>query len=150
MAKKLNDASIATITSLNPAHFINVINNSTGEIQKITTADAATELAGGGVLTYVAILNQSGTGAPTASIALNTLGVTITFARTTTGQYTATASGSVFTSNKTVVFATNGSPNNGISAARFSATVINIESGTFSTPADSAIVNASFKIEVYP
>lgn len=148
MAKKLNDASIATITSLDNADYMNTVDAGTGEISKILVSNVKASISA--ALTYVAILNQSGTGAPTANVALNTLGVTITFARTTTGQYTATASGSVFTSNKTVVFATNGSPNNGISAARFSATVINIESGTFSTPADSAIVNASFKIEVYP
>lgn len=52
---------------------------------------------------YVALLNQSGTNAPTATILENTLGATITWTRNSAGSYVATASISTFAPNKTVV-----------------------------------------------
>ena len=49
---------------------------------------------------YIAVLSQTGASAPTATILENTLGVTPTLARTSTGIYTITAADK-FTANKT-------------------------------------------------
>lgn len=150
MAKKLNDASIATITSLNNADYMNTVNPSTGELSKITVANVKASLGGGGALVYAAILNQAGTAAPTATVVANTTGATIAFSRNSAGDFNATASAAIFTSGKTLALVTNGSPNAHIAAIRFSATVILIQAGTFTTPTDGAITGASFKIEIYP
>lgn len=52
---------------------------------------------------YTALLSQSGTNAPTATVLENTLGVTISFSYVAAGVYAVSASSSVFTSNKTSV-----------------------------------------------
>lgn len=53
---------------------------------------------------YTAWLSQNGLN-PEASVLHNTLGATITWSRSSTGNYLATASAPVFTQFKTVVFA---------------------------------------------
>lgn len=55
---------------------------------------------------YTALLSQSGTSAPTATVLENTLGATVTWSRTTTGTYRGTASTGVFTLDKTAIFLT--------------------------------------------
>ena len=50
---------------------------------------------------YVALLTQAVTAAPTAQILQNTTGTTFTWARTGGGTYTVTAADGVFTANKT-------------------------------------------------
>lgn len=51
---------------------------------------------------YVALLTQSSTDAPTAVVLENTLGETITWARSAEGVYTGTCSGSIFLIGKTM------------------------------------------------
>jgi hypothetical protein len=53
---------------------------------------------------YRAVLTQTGTAAPVATVGENTLGQTATWSRTAGGLYTLTAGGVVFTANKTQVF----------------------------------------------
>ena len=60
-----------------------------------------------GTKMYVALLNQTGTDAPVATVLVNTLGGTLVWTRSFAGIYSATLSG-VFTSGKTVCFATCG------------------------------------------
>ena len=63
------------------------------------------EIGGGSTepyLEYVAMLNQSGTNAPVATILKNTLGVVPVWTRTGTGEYLLTSVGA-FTANKTEV-----------------------------------------------
>lgn len=50
---------------------------------------------------YTALLSQTGTDDPVATVLENTLGVTITWSRTSSGDYEATASDDVFVENKT-------------------------------------------------
>jgi hypothetical protein len=53
---------------------------------------------------YVAIITQSGTSAPTVNTLLeNTLGATVTFGYTNVGEYTINITGNKFTTNKTVI-----------------------------------------------
>ena len=54
-------------------------------------------------ISYQALLTQSATGAPVATVVLNQLGATMTWARTSAGLYTVTAGSAVFTSGKTVI-----------------------------------------------
>ncbi len=61
--------------------------------------------AGGGYLVYVALLTQTGTSAPVATVLTNTLGGTVVWTRDGAGNYLGTLAG-VFTANKTVCFAT--------------------------------------------
>lgn len=57
---------------------------------------------------YQAIVSQTSTSAPTASVKVNTLGVTLNWGRTSSGIYTITAaSGTPFTANKTVIILSN-------------------------------------------
>lgn len=51
---------------------------------------------------YTALLTQSGTDAPVATVLENTLGGTLVWTRDTTGQYTGTLNGA-FTENKTFI-----------------------------------------------
>lgn len=140
-AKKIHELSTGSITGTDLA-FIG--DPSTGELTKITYDDIASYV-GTGALVYVAIISQSSTSAPTATVVLNTLGETVAFSRNLAGDYNATASGAVFTASKTAVFITNGDITQSIGGKRTSDTVINFVAG-----GDGNIQNASFKIEVYP
>lgn len=99
---------------------------------------------------YTALLSQTGTDAPVATVLGNTLGGTVALGRTDVGQYTATLSG-VFTANKTVVFALLDGAASGfvVTAGRFSDNVVNISTydETF-TPLDLGGI-LSIEIRVY-
>lgn len=56
---------------------------------------------------YQAIITQTGVSAPSAVTYWNTLGATMTWARTSAGLYTLTAGSAVFTANKTVIIISN-------------------------------------------
>lgn len=56
---------------------------------------------------YQAIITQSGTSAPSATVFLNELGTTMTWGRTSAGIYTLTAGNAVFTASKTVILLSN-------------------------------------------
>jgi len=103
----------------------------------------------GGYKVYTALLTQAGTAAPVATILQNTTGATFTWARTSGGTYTITASSNAFTSNKTLVFNNNGSSTGtfGFASAiwtRTSDTVVTITTG-----GDGRITNGSFEIRIY-
>ena len=59
---------------------------------------------------YTALLSQTGTDAPTATVLENTLGGTIVWSRTSVGRYTGTLN-NAFTLNKTIVFLNLGGAN---------------------------------------
>ena len=69
---------------------------------KCTTQDIA-DLGGASYLKYVALLTQTGTDAPVATVLENTLGGTVVWTRSGAGVYAGTLSG-VFTENKTAIF----------------------------------------------
>lgn len=97
---------------------------------------------------YTALLNQSGTDAPVATILENTLGATIVWARTLAGNYTGIISGN-FTSAETFVTAN-------VNAYGFrtlcyeDSGIINIltESAAV-TPGDDLLINYPVEIRVY-
>ena len=97
---------------------------------------------------YTALLTQSGTSAPVATILQNTTGGTITWTRTGAGEYTATIANALFTLNKTLVFMNLGEySGGGIPRSvwtRTSNTEITINTGN-----DGRITNGSFEIKIY-
>jgi len=113
-----------------------------------------------GIKVYRALLSQSGTAAPTATVRENTLGGTVAFAYSAVGTYTATLSGA-FTANKTFVYITpfmelSSGVMKTANALRTSANVITINTGSadFGAPAfelnDDILSGTELKIEVYP
>tara|TARA_R100001143_G_scaffold11002_1_gene12723 strand:- start:7315 stop:7746 length:432 start_codon:yes stop_codon:yes gene_type:complete len=101
--------------------------------------------AGLGYTSYTALLTQTGTAAPVATVLSNNLTATLTWARTGTGTYTLTASAATFTNNKTIVFFNNGdaSPNTN-KWTRTSDTVLTLTIGI-----DAALANGSFEVRIY-
>ena len=100
-----------------------------------------------GYTVYTALLTQAGTAAPVSTILQNTTGKTFTYARTSGGDYTITASSSLFTADKTIVFLNGGSAENNhdIAWGRASDTVINL--GTHNS--DGKFTAGSIEIRVY-
>lgn len=119
--------------------------NQTNPTKNFTVKDVVN--AGLGYTVYTALITQTGTAAPVATILKNNTGATFTWARTSSGTYTITASSNVFTSNKTIVFYNLGEyvtfsiPQ---PWTRTSDTVITISLG-----GDGRIANGSFEIRVY-
>lgn len=98
-----------------------------------------------GAKVYIALLTQTGTNAPVATVIKNTLSGTPVWSRTSATDMRATLAGE-FIENKTVVFITNGA--NGA----FSAGGQRLDDDTIklSPPGDSQISNTSIEIRVYP
>jgi len=100
---------------------------------------------------YTAILSQSGTSAPVATVLENTLGGTVVWSRVSTGEYRGTLTGA-FTANKTVVL--QGGTAAFKSTNSFPVTVDYVQVKTFNpstlTSEDSILVSYSIEIRVYP
>ena len=120
--------------------------NQTNPTKNFTVKDVVN--AGLGYTVYTALLTQTGTAAPVATILKNNTGATFTWARTGSGTYTITASGNAFTNNKTIVFMNLGEyAGGGIPRsvwARTSDTVVTITTG-----GDGRITNGSFEVRIY-
>ena len=99
-----------------------------------------------GYTVYTALLTQAGTAAPVATIIQNTTGATFTWARTSSGTYTITASSNAFTNNKTILFFNLGEYTFTVNSpwTRTSDTVITISLG-----GDGRITNGSFEVRIY-
>ena len=96
---------------------------------------------------YTALLTQAGAAAPVATTLQNTTGKTFVYARTSGGDYTVTASSSLFTVDKTIVFLNGGSAENNhdIAWGRASDTVINLNTHN----SDGKFTASSIEIRVY-
>jgi hypothetical protein len=121
--------------------------NQTNPTKNFTVGDVVN--AGLGYTVYTTLLTQAGIAAPVATVLKNNTGATFTWARTSSGTYTITASGNVFTNNKTIVFNNNGLSTGSFGFAsaiwtRTSDTVITITTGD-----DGRITNGAFEIRVY-
>ena len=123
-----NDTSIATTAFV------------TGAIATVT----------GNYKKYVALLNQTGTSAPVATVLENTLGGTVVWSRTGVGQYAATLSG-VFTSNKTTCLISPSSGSSIIYAGRSALNTVVVGTQTVSPFADAdGFLRGTIEIRVYP
>jgi len=67
-----------------------------------------------GYTVYTALITQTGTAAPVATVLQNTTGGTIVWTRNSTGRYVATISGTTYTNDKTTVLVTSGGNNDNI------------------------------------
>ncbi len=118
--------------------------NQTNPTKNFTVGDVVN--AGLGYTVYTALITQAGTAAPVATILKNNTGATFTWARTSSGTYTITASSNVFTNNKTIVFYNLGEyeASSRYPWVRTSDTIIKLPLG-----GDGRITNGSFEIRVY-
>jgi hypothetical protein len=98
---------------------------------------------------YVALLTQTGTDAPVATVLENTLGEVPTFAYNGNGDYTLNAVSAIFLDGKTDVSISNvldlGNPM-AIYAGRSSDTSISINTYTL----NNLLINTRIKISIYP
>lgn len=140
----------ATLTGTPTAPTPTAGDNST-KIATTAYVDSAVSAAAEPYLVYTALISQSGTSAPTATVLRNTLSGTVVWTRSSSGQYLGTLAG-VFTTNKTatIVGATSVSymfalkPNSVDNVALHTA----LEStGAFG---DDKLVNTFVEIRVYP
>lgn len=104
---------------------------------------------------YVALVSQSGTSAPTATVLENTLGGTVVWGYTSVGAYTATLA-SAFTENKTTLYISQGqevvADAKVVGIGRASANVISVVTGiaTSGENQDAILSGATISITVYP
>ena len=102
---------------------------------------------------YTALLTQTGTNAPTATVLENTLGGTVVWTRTGVGIYNATLSGA-FTTSKTITFGTFGNVDNpSLNTLDFQQISVNsmfLITRVSGTATDSVMdVNTSIEIRIY-
>lgn len=131
--------------------------NEAGTAVMTFTEDTNGDFTTDSVKVYRATLTQASTAAPVATVGQNTLGQTVTPARTSTGLYTLTAGGAVFTANKTQIMMGSGSAGatfTALQAVRTSTTVITIDTLNFDTdaaaPADGLMTETAITIVVMP
>jgi hypothetical protein len=103
---------------------------------------------------YVALLNQSNTDAPTAFILENTTGCTISFAYVGVGTYYINSNCSTFVQNKTAVFTgdlINNTVSHDISISVTNPTqlIMKVYDGT-NKGVDNYLLNTAIEIRVYP
>ena len=140
----INSYAAGTVTTSDL--ILGVDTSSSENTTKTFTAGEIASLASGSTAynSYVALLTQTGTDDPVATVLSNNLTGTLTWARTGTGVYTFTASVATFTANKTIVFVNRGSNAASVLTwARTSDTVLTI------TSASSPITNGAFEVRIY-
>jgi len=140
------------INGLSTSSQSNVLTINTASGQLFYTASSA--LTSTPYKKYVALLNQTGTSAPIATVLENTLGGAITFTRINAGNYEISSS-ALFTSGKTFIMLSN--PN----AATATSVYNNLNSIYFDTKditsltpfipnSDDLLDNTAIEIRVYP
>lgn len=118
--------------------------------------NVATGSPSGAYKSYVAILEQSGTDAPTAQVLENTLDIDVTWARVGAGAYNLTADSALFTSNKTYLYCQQPSSGGVDRATRVlwgSSTIVQIQTTIVSSgvpTSDNVLDRTTFEIRVYP
>ena len=104
---------------------------------------------------YTALLSQTGTNAPTATVLENTLGGTVVWSRLSTGTYVGTLAGA-FAVNKTICFhqrssdlASSSAFDYSMSSAQASTNTVDLKSTLAGGLADGLIIRSSVEIRVY-
>ncbi len=112
---------------------------------------AQLDAAGRPYKVYTALLSQSGTNAPTAIVLENTLGGTVVWTRTGTGNYTAALTGA-FTSNKTAFFINTylGAYSVGVQYGSVNNFLIDTRVASTNTFTDGLLVGNTIEVRVYP
>ena len=132
------------------ANSIDIFAGKTGFWSLVTSSAPAGNVA---VKTYRALVTQSSTSAPTATVLENSLGGTVVWARGSTGTYTATLA-AAFTADKTFVMSSGSTGAitavKDVVTARTSADVITVNTGAAGTAADGILSAYAIEILVYP
>lgn len=132
------------------ANSIDIFDGASG-VWSLVQASAA---AGGvAVKAYRALLTQSSTSAPSATVLENSLGGTVVWTRTNAGQYSGTLSGA-FPASKTFIMypgivGSIASPGE-VFSVRSSNNVVIVNTGTGGTETDSLLSSFPIEILVYP
>lgn len=146
----VKDYGVFEWLSSGTANSIDIFAGKTGVWSLVASSAPAGNVA---VKTYRALVSQSGTAAPTATVLENSLGGTVVWARSSTGTYTATLTGA-FTSAKTFIqhpgeAGTIAAIKNVI-AVRTNANVITVTTGAGGTLEDDVLSSFPIEILVYP
>ena len=143
-------ARISDLTALTTAtdSMVLVINDGTPTTKSITVANLKASLG----LSYtklVCLVSQSGTSSPTLTILENTTGATFTTNRQAQGVYQITSLSSVFTSNKTLIFANNFTYPYTIDISRTGATNLTIGTYDGAGTSDDVLINSTLEVRIY-
>jgi hypothetical protein len=132
------------------ANSIDIFAGATGVWSLITSSAPSGSVA---VKTYRALVTQTSTSAPTATVLENSLGAAVVWARSNTGVYTATLAGA-FTSDKTFIMSSGSTGAitavKDVVTARTSADVVTVSTGAAGTAADGILSAYAIEILVYP
>ena len=132
------------------ANSIDIFAGATGVWSLITSSAPAGSVA---VKVYRALVTQTSTTAPTATVLENSLGGTLVWARSSTGTYTATLAGA-FTSDKTFIMQPGETGTiaaiKNVLAVRTSADVVTVTTGAGGTLEDAVLSSYPIEILVYP
>lgn len=146
MATQLfNDAAVTTIATLNDAHYVNIVNNTTGKLQKITVANLKVAL-GAPLMSFGVLLSQSGTGAPTQTVVFNNTGATFSYSRNGAGDYDLVASSTIFPAGGMIISALNGQS---ILGAVYGISRVDSSTLNILCSGDDILSSCSIKVEIY-
>jgi hypothetical protein len=141
-------ALVATLTPTS-ANFIGTISASPAVSPNQVPTWGQVQAAARPYKVYTALLSQTGTNAPTATVLENTLGGTIVWSRTGNGVYNGTLTGA-FASNKTTIQITGTVFNAFFAGFRNDANTVTIgSSDIIGSGADDLILNSTIEIRVY-
>lgn len=146
----VKDYGVFEWLSSSTANSIDIFAGKTGFWSLVTSSAPAGNVA---VKVYRALVTQSSTSAPTATVLENSLGGTVVWARGSTGTYTATLA-AAFTTDKTFVMSSGSTGAitavKDVVTARTSADVITVNTGAAGTAADGILSAYAIEILVYP
>ena len=132
------------------ANSIDIFAGATGVWSLITSSAPSGSVA---VKVYRALVTQTSTSAPTATVLENSLGAAVVWARSNTGVYTATLA-AAFTSDKTFIMSSGSTGAitavKDVVTARTSADVVTVSTGAAGTAADGILSAYAIEILVYP
>ncbi len=125
------------------------IDENTASIEEIQNQEPAPAEDSRPYKVYTALISQSSTSAPVATVLENTLDATITWSYVGTGQYFATASSAVFTVNKTVGILSNSTSTGTNAFVNISTTVFNTVTSVSGVATNNQLFKNMVEIRVY-
>lgn len=151
--KKISELTALTGANVAATDQFVIVDTSAGQTKYIA-ADEAAKAMNLQVVQYAASITQSGSSAPTATVFLNAIGQTMTWARSSAGVFTVTAGAAAFTAGKTLVLCTLDALGSGteftISPTVTSTTVCTFEVRDFGGTLVDGIGGAMVFIRVFP
>lgn len=147
-AKQAGDADLTTIAGLTPSDD-DFLQRKSGAWANRTIAQVKTDLGVPTYAKYVALLSQTGTDAPVATVLENTLGGTVVWTRNDAGDYTGTLAG-VFTENKTALLPIPASTNFAYMQRASDNAITLLTYTPEASSTDDALSSSFVEIRVYP